>query len=343
MTQILDYLNAGGDPVSINDGDNGVNFSAVIADMDGDQKNEIVLMNSNYPNPLTIHIFHCGEGDYRLAQSFTPNHYGRDGIYLFTSTIFETNFDYLIIQVREGSHWNYHYYALGYLDSRWKCISLAPGDITTDIFLYDADKDNIKEIYITSSTGHSPTSGVGRDVIEEYDWNGLTFENIRTDIPPTLDRIHLLQDAEWAYWNGNPLLAVYYLEMAASDFDPGYKPSSGDTAKPYQRALAYYRRLSIWTYLDRPGHANRVLETMVETFPEGEPGYEFVVAGKVFLKEFENGKSAPTACYIASAYLSQDDFMETHFGNWGNANVHYNALSLCGPNPDIGWYPADAN
>ena len=196
--------------------------------------------------------------------------------------------------------------------------------------------DGIKEVFIETKTAATPAGGISRVIIDTYSWDGDEFTYNGSVMPPGHDRVHYLDDAESAWKQGNPLLAVANYEIAARDTNISsywttYELEHAQTelAQPYQQAFAFFRIVAIWYYLDRPEVAAQYIQEMSEVFPAGTPGNEFVLAAQEFEIGFKIDSAFSSSCAKAVYLLDTEypDVVQNHLGDWGVANPIYSATS----------------
>jgi hypothetical protein len=296
---------------------------------------EIVIITQDlFEDPATIRISHCEQHNYQLAKSISPDGmgYGRPR---FAAKIFDSEPPLMIVQTGEVSGWGQKFLAIGRRNSEWQIINLAEGTTPSEIALYDQNNDGIKEVFLETRTASTPGGGVSRVVVDCYAWNGEEFIHKDSAMPPGSDRVHYLDDAQTAWKQGNPLLAISYYETAARDPDLTSYPTTYEfvneqtqLAKPYQQAFAFFRIVTIWYYLDRPDMAAPYIEEMSEAFPKGKPGYEFVLAAQAMSGNYEKeGDFAKSCGQTEYVFQSQyPDVMANHLGDWGVANPMYSSI-----------------
>jgi hypothetical protein len=113
---ILKYLNEGGDPTKIQPTTTPPDvpsFYSVAADIDGDSLLEIVVSTRDlFEKPATIRVYHCGQNDYYLAKSFTPQNMGF-GIIELVTEIFQSEPSFVIIRALCISGWGQDFFCSG--------------------------------------------------------------------------------------------------------------------------------------------------------------------------------------------------------------------------------------
>ena len=336
---ILDYLNKGGDPTKIETMASMSEmqpFFTLSADIDDDLLPELVTITQDlFEDPATIRIYHCDQNSYQLVKSFTPDGISF-GIPEFATKIFDSQPPFMIVRAGRITGWGQDFFAIGWRNSKWQIINLAAGMTPSEITLFDQNADGIKEVFIRTKTAAMPGGGRSRDIINSYAWDGKEFISTSSAMPPGSDRVHYLDDAETAWKNGNPLLAISYYEIAAQDtnlssywtrYEMEHKQT--ELAKPYQQAYAFFRIVTAWIYLERPDEASEYLQEMSEAFPKGRPGHEFVVAAQALSDEYKKEPDFSQSCGQA-VYLLQTqypDIVPNHLGDWGVANPMYLSIS----------------
>jgi hypothetical protein len=338
-SSILNYLNLGGDPKKIEAVASSQElppFHTAYADIDDDLLPEIVMSTLDlFEKPATIRIFHCEQNIYRLVKSFAPHNMG-NGITELVTKIFSSEPPFVIIRAPRSAGWGQDFLAVGWHNSEWQIINLATGTTPSEIALIDQNGDGIKEVFLETRTAATSGGGVSRVVIDTYSWNGKEFAYDSSAMPPGNDRVHYLDDAESAWKQGNPLLAIAYYEIAAKDSNLSSYPTTyelinkqTELAKPYQQAFAYFRIVAIWFYLDRPEVAFQYIQEMSETFPNGKSGNEFVLAAQELAKAHETDSNFAASCAKAVNLLDTQypDIVKNHLGDWGVANPMYSSTS----------------
>ena len=336
---ILDYLNRGGDPIKLQSKSAPPEvppFYSVSADLDGDSLTEVVVsMPYSLENPATIRIYHCGQNEYQLVKSFTRQDMAL-GVTEFVTNIFPSEPSFLIIRALHITGWGQDFFAVGWHNSEWRLISLGTGFHPSEIAFFDQNMDGIKEVFLKTTTAATPGGGRSRPIIDVFSWNGKGFMLVSSVMPPGSDRVHYLQDAESAWEDGNPLLAISYYEIAARDsslssYWTTYELGTSQTAlaAPYQQAFAFFRIIATWFYLDRPDLASEYIQEMSEAFPKGEPGNEFVLAAQAISDSYEKEPDFTNSCAQAVNLLNTEypDVVRNHLGDWGVANPVYSATS----------------
>jgi len=338
-TSVLNYLNMGGDPSKIEPTSSPPEvppFYIAVADLDGDLLSEVVVSTRDlFEQQATIRIFRCGHNNYRLAKSFTRQSMSF-GIIEFVTNLFPSESHFVIIRATRIAGWGQDYIAVGWHDSEWKIINLATGTTPSEIALFDQNMDGTKEVYIKTKTSATPGGGISRVVLDSYSWNGKEFILAGSNMPPGSDRVHFLQDAESAWEQGSPLLAVSYYEVAARDSNLSSYWTTYELinkqislAKPYQQAYAFFRIVAIWLYLDRPEVTSHYIQEMSDAFPHGTPGNEFVLAARELSNWYEKNSDFFVSCGKAVDLLDAQypDIIRNHLGDWGVANPMYFATS----------------
>jgi hypothetical protein len=338
-TFVLNYLNEGGDPARIEttaSNSETLTLYAVAADIDDDLLSEVAVSTGDLlGGPTIIRLYRCEQNNYQLVKSFTL-----DGISFgkpeFTTKIFDAEPPFMIIRTGHTLGWGQDFLAIGRYNSEWQIIHLATGITPSEIALFDQNVDGTKEVFIKTKTAATPGGGISRVIVDIYSWDGKEFVSANSDMPPGNDRVHYLDDAETAWENGDPLLAVSYYEIAArnpnlSSYWTRYELEHKQTelAKPYQQAFAFFRIVAIWIYLDRPDIASEYIQEMAEVFPKGKPGNEFVLAAQAlsdwYEKESDFSESCAQAVYLLDSQYP--DIVLNHLGDWGVANPMYFATS----------------
>lgn len=316
---IRTYLSAGGDPAKLQAltgmGSEHPISSLAITDLDGDSIPEIAVTTSIFAESAKISVFRCGLHEYLLAysDSFFNSDYAD---ILFTDRIFARNPRYLIIRAFSIAGWNQYFIGVGWNGNNWQSIELGQGAFA-DIALYDQDNDGIKEVFIQDN--------FSRPIIDTYKWDGSQYDSINLDWIPGNDRVYYLQDAERAMEEGNPLLAIANYEIAATrenlTSSATYDEIMQDNyslSEPYQRSYAYFRIVALWLYLGRPDEAAKYLQDMVDEFPSGSPGYEFVRAAQEMVSWYGKSPKYLAACSTAVALLDKyyPGIVLEHIGSW---------------------------
>jgi hypothetical protein len=259
-----------------------------------------------------------------------------NGIIELVTEIFSSEPPFVIIRAPRVAGWGQDFLAVGWHNSEWQIINLATGTTPSEIALIDQSGDGIKEVFLKTRTAATPGGGVSRVIIYAYSWDGKEFAYISSAMPPGSDRVHYLDDAESAWKQGNPLLAIAYYEIAATDSSLSSYPTTyelinkqTELAMPYQQAFAYFRIVAIWFYLDRPEVASQYIQEMSEAFPNGKSGNEFVLAAQELAKAYETYSDFSVSCVKSADLLDTQypEIVQNHLGDWGVANPWYFASS----------------
>lgn len=344
---VLDYVNHGGDPANLNSllvSTDSLRVNVAVVDLDGDALDEIVVSGSlreigenfSIDETYIINIYQCGTSVYRLAQSYLPTFNYADVEILFVDQIFTNEPPFVIVALSQISGWAIPYRAIGWHAGQWEMIDLGGGTNGSEMMLYDQDGDGTKEVLILSQNSTGLWGGVSREEISVFAWTGKTFRYDHSDFPPGSDRVHYLSDASDASKKGNLMMSIALYEIAARDPDLHsyfttyeFTENQREFSEPYQKAFAFFRIVVIWFSQNRPDMADKVIQEMSETFPDGTPGSEFVVVAKDLAARYVVSHKPITSCLEAVKILDTDypNVLKGHIGDWGFMNVSYSSTS----------------
>lgn len=340
---LLEYYNSGGklEDISIPSPPKGeITIEAREIDIDGDSYPEVIsVVSSSYDeSEAKVLVYRCGQGEYQLANSFIFQDVSFAKI-SFVDQLFESYPAMLMLRIPPTSGWSEKYVAVGWFGDHWDSVILGWALFPSSIMLFDQDGDGIKEVLINSNTSVSLAAGIGREEISTYKWDGYEFVLVASDFPPGTNRVHYLDDAQYAIDNGNPMLALEYYEIAAKDLELPSSPTQREEminqthlSEDYQRGFSYFRMISIWFNSKRPDMAQPIIDEMQLMFPENSPGHEFVITVDYFITLLEDGSEYSEACSMVGAFIDEvyPDVMDVHIGDWGFANVSYSdGVDLC--------------
>jgi len=204
--------------------------------------------------------------------------------------------------------------------------------------VFDYNQDGQREIYMRGMTAGNLESGVGRGVVRVYKWGTNAFQEVETTYLPSPYRIHVLQDAQEAFNNGDirKVLALY--EKAATrsyliNERSVYENETGqDFAGQYQTAFANFRLVTLWVSENGLHTAQSIVTRMQAKYPTSTPGSEFVELALIFKAEFARTHNRSSACAAVTTRVNESYPNLAgygYIGNWGTANVEYNSENLC--------------
>jgi hypothetical protein len=345
-TSMLEYLNAGGDPDQLKallEKKGNFDFSIGAGDITGDDQPEVVVITDSFfegnsqQGQAQLRIYQCAQNSYEMVKALALGDDRGGGWVEMTERVFAKENPYIILHLFSIRGWGSNYVALNWHDGDWQMISLG-GGFFPEIAFMDQDHDGIKEVFIRSDTSTPPGGGVGRYVIDTYQWDGKKFKSTHSEFPPALDRIHYIEDAQDAWEKGNPFMAISYYEIAArntwvSSYPTPYEIINRQShlAGVYQRAFSYFRIVAIWLSLGRPENALEYRDRMSDVFPAKKPGNEFVLAVDEMIKAYPELKY-PKACHAAAQFLDEKypGLFTNHLGDWGALNITYSkTLDMC--------------
>lgn len=339
---VIEYLNAGGEINRLVEAlplIEGLNAAAVVEDLDGDGLSEVLITyTDSQESQAWVDVLHCAVGEFVKVAEFE---YGEAWFasFEFVSPLRDNGHPFVVSRVPRTRGWVDDYIALGWDGTSWKSVALSSGLGPSQISLYDQNGDGVREVQLSAMTSVTPGGGLGRVEVSTWAWNGTAYAYSSSRYLPGTDRVHYIADAERAWIDGNPLLAVTYYEVAArsddlSAYPTGLEMISGQTevAEAYQRAFSLYRIIATWTYQNRLDDARVYFEELKEKYPDGEAGSEFIAAADILMSEAQTGAPYARACSKSASALDQSTpkLVPTHLGDWGVANpMYFRTTDVC--------------
>ena len=253
-------------------------------------------------------------------------------------------------------HPTYPYYNLGDLDfleiqGRLWGITYHAGSVN----VLDDDRNGTVEFIINSGIPGHPdliASGPWRRAQDVFTWNGEAYVLLHSDIDPPIYRFQALHDADQAaLWGEYERALALYQDVIFSDLLLGWSPELYEQqaysffvdstptpfpvpAEEYYHLAAYARfRILVLHALhgyDRDGQI--VFDTLVEKFPEGQPGHASVVLAEAFWPVYLATHDVGQACTQALQAVGDDaeDILYWLDGDFhGIQAPDYQRIDLC--------------
>jgi hypothetical protein len=141
-------------------------------------------------------------------------------------------------------------------------------------------------LLVDGSTSGSWGAGPGRDMEKVFVFDGSMYQESTSRLLPSKYRIHVLQDAQIAFKNGDIDTALQLWDTAAHDASlenfPSLQYFETDHPERYQPAYALYRIYCEYLLEGQAGKAQQVLDELKSKYPENSPGGEFIaIAGEI--------------------------------------------------------------
>lgn len=339
---VIEYLNAGGETnrlVEILPLIEELHAAAVVEDLDSDGLSEVMITYANLQeSQVWVDVLHCAVDEFVKVAEFE---YGEVWFasFEFVSPLRDGGQPFVVSRMPRIRGWVDDYSALGWDGTSWQSVALSSGLGPSQISLYDQNGDGVREVQLRAMTSVTPGGGLGRVEVSTWAWNGTAYAYSSSHYLPGTDRVHYIADAERAWIDGNPLLAVAYYEVAARSDDltaypTGLEMMSGqsEAADAYQRAFSLYRIIATWTYQNRLDDARVYFEELKETFLAGGAGSEFISAADILMSEAQSGAPYARACSKSASALDQStpELVRTHLGDWGVSNpMYFRTTDVC--------------
>ncbi|KAA3647911.1 MAG: hypothetical protein DWQ07_02685 [Chloroflexi bacterium] len=198
-----------------------------------------------------------------------------------------------------------------------------------------------------SITGSTKQGGIGQGPNREIEVvfgfpNDAEYAVVTEKLLLSTVRIHVLEDAQIAFDNGDiPLAIEHYqnaafnleLENIASPYRSLVLPEYEDFepfAYEYQTAFAIFRIITIASASGNVEEAFEKLAILENKKAEEEAANGFLLLARLFLDEINNGNSPQTACAsVTNLIESEFSDLELYIGEWGTANIHYDNQTIC--------------
>ncbi len=198
-----------------------------------------------------------------------------------------------------------------------------------------------RRIVVSGSTSTaSMGAGPGRGIVIEYALGDNGYEEASVTLLPSDIRFFVLQDAQIAYDEKNYDHALTLWDKAAHDRTlenyPSFLPEGEDQPEIYQPAYTLYRMYALHLLMGDEQSAQMIFDELAETYPEGEPGGEFVGIARKVAELLAASRDPDFVCTEIYNFISISypyDFLLGHW-YWGYSNQ--NIIDFCPLNPDPG-------
>lgn len=340
---MLEYLNQGGSfsgllPLTKNAYGETVG-SVIPVDLNKDGVEEIIFASSVYNNGW-ISIYECKKGSY-VSTDFALGENIREVTVVRIVDLMKTGYLQVILQdMWLGSACRQSVKLIGWNGTafvRWPTHDISVFCPAT-IKVSDYNGDGQRDIYVRGQTAGNLEYGVGRGVMEIYQWKDNAFQKLEKTYLPSPYRIHALQDAQVALDEDNPFEAIELYEKAATRAylknEPSFyeKLNNQDFSEAYQTAFANFRLVTLWLSINGPQTAQSVIERMESKYLSSQPGNEFVELAAVFQENLAKTNDLVSACTEVTSRINMSyPYLAGYgyIGNWGYANVQYLNEDLC--------------
>lgn len=352
--QILTYLNAGG---QVGDLANlvaslDIDGDILTVDMNDDDILEIVLnlavaANANEPRDHATWILQCRLRQYHVIHTI---HWGWWHFYahtFFDDVDGDGNSEVIIVGGFAGSACDLEPRVLGWrngqvVDYSPDHLELRLGCSLEDwVIVEDLNNDGIKELIVVGETVTHIAYPPARGITQTFSLQDQSYKLIATEFAPAKFRIHVLDDAQRAFDEGDLSLAVQLYDRAATDnllWDYSSKnylqvaqerDLETDFSGEYQRAFAFFRLAALQALSGDEVGVSNTLAQLQQIFPEGAPGSEFVVLTPILTTSLLQGSVPELACEQVHTYI-QENFpdLEAHY-DWGFDIVWYQNETIC--------------
>ena len=345
---ILEYLNAGGSPVSLSDylnfeGVAAQPISVAIADFTGDGLDDVAAALINPANPASganLLLYRCVLNGYDLAFNLPANETFTRGFTIwYWQDLDADGADELVAsQGLCGAHTCFE----DLLVLSWNGTMLANRleDSTAElpypvIGVADPDGDGVYQIEVESGGFGSVGAGPQRSItwIWRPDPVSGMWQQVEERPSPSVYRIHVLHDADDAASRADYDYAVQLYRRVIDDDNLDEWLVDGDN--PAVAAYARYRIAVIAVALDDSAAAEEMIAEMEALYPVGSRLHDFVEMAILFRTAFASG-GLGAACRGAAGFAeSHAPVVLATLGSevYGYANRDYTGESIC-PAPD---------
>jgi hypothetical protein len=345
-TTLLDLLNTGVTPLALDAALYTARFAnqpvaVASADMTGDGKNEVVVSVYN-PDSLSIppggalFIYLCQSGQFTLAhQQSSLDNYGAPGILLLE----DLNNDQIAELATQsdtcGAHTCFSWVEIlvwNGTEIENRLVGTTADLPSPDFEWLEADDGTFALEAIGYGIG-SVGAGPQRTRTRIWNYEPLTGfwqpgENI---LGPSDYRIHVLHDADHAFWNQDypNALVLYGRVVSDTTLLDNY------SIQPYDPAtLAAYARFKMvvtYTVMAQPDNAERVLNEMRLAYPPNSPPYPYLEMAELYTTRYAS-YGVQDACTAVMAYTQTHAEQILHpLGSavFGYANRDYTPEDMC--------------
>jgi hypothetical protein len=197
---------------------------------------------------------------------------------------------------------------------------------SSEVYLGEIDPNGNRQIVVQNPGPGGLSGGPSRASTDIYTIQDNQYQLFTSQLFPAIYRIHVLQEAQVAYHDGDYDIALQLWDQAAHDTALINYPSESlgqeDQPEIYQPAFALYRMYTTHLILGDTDKAQKVLDEISSSYPAGTPGSEFFEIGKKIHELLTDSQDADIVCpaIIDFIDLAYDDAFFWHW-SWGYKNL----------------------
>jgi tetratricopeptide (TPR) repeat protein len=189
-----------------------------------------------------------------------------------------------------------------------------------------------RELQVIGTASNTLGGGPKRGMEATYVFKENKYQLSIVQLAPSNIRIHVLQDAQIAFDNGNYALSLQLWDKAAHDTtleNFSSKRISNDQPQIYQPAYALYRIYCLYLLLGDVQKAQAVFDEIKNRFPENSPGGEFIGVAREIKTLLSTSRDPEMVCPAINNYIYvtySDELLLDHW-DWGYNNQ--NIVNFC--------------
>ena len=355
QASILAYINAGGqweDLMALLD-ELEIEHDWIQADMNGDEVMETAVFADitidEYTNIQVWLLLQCQSREFTIPK-YSESNYGFHDYFETDDLDQDGNLEIIDVGGHAGSACSSSVSILSWKNREF--INYSPdysvgcSNEEDRILFQDINNDGKKELILSSWTIVHADHAPPRDLKYIFELVDDQYTLLETQYALAEYRFQLLDDAQRALDAGDLSKAITFYNQAAHEdmatlksyFFPspeiakerGEEPDYPDA---YQKSFALFRQAVIQLALENNDDANNTLTELIATYPEDQPGHEFVPLTQIFFDTFTDEKDLAKACAKVTEFVSENytdrPKLTSHF-YWGsNVAFYHTPDSLC--------------
>lgn len=333
---LLQYLNEGGDPVALVEGEASLDLTKLDFDGDGWVDLAFVLRDMEVAAPQppgSLLLFHCQQGSFEIAHSSRPlSDRSAPDIHSSEDLNGDGNEDLLVSRQRCGAHtcvaeFQVLLWFQGRIENRFEGQT---DDLPSPRVEVQISESGAAEIAITATGINSVGAGPFRPLTRIWSWDRASgrFRPTGEQEHSTDFRIHRLHDADALALEGQPADALALYEHVIVD------ASLRDWGDPERErrvlsAYARFRQVTSAIQLEDREQAEHYLEFLRSAVQPDGPGAPYLGLAEAFWSAYQLTESLTAACLEAQAYAAahREGVLDPLY--FGYANPDYSPEDVC--------------
>ncbi len=341
----LQFLNAGRTPGELFQAlqSSGLVAAAPVianADFSGDGRNDLALSVHNVQaaglGPAGIMLIYlCQDNGFSNAYQRTPDDLMR-GPYLYIAQDLDADgAGELVVSTENcGAHTCFERFEVLDWDGEAflnKLVGFSDDLPYPTVQVTDYDLDGLFSVEIVGSGFGSVGAGPQRSHTRVWDYNAgqRNWQVSDEFLGPSNYRLHVLHDADGALYRGELDVAVGLYRLVAEDpnlaawSDPSFEQAT-------LAAFARYRMVTIFAIREDTNQVRALMNTMITTYTEDTPQFDYTNMALLFLSILEGGLDAACAAVENFAFNNAETVLDP-LGEayWGYGNPSYQPADMC--------------